>query len=78
MQKAMVAEGIVDILPHFAAICLETPELHTLSVAYFAQDMELVTPEKIVEKETVFFPHRHHLDSIVKHLYYISTILTLV
>jgi hypothetical protein len=52
MQKTMMAEGIIDILPHLAAICLETPEFHGLPVPDLAQDVEPVTPEEIVQIQT--------------------------
>jgi hypothetical protein len=48
MHETTMAEGIVYVLPHLAAVCFETSELHGLPVSYLSQNFEFVTPEKIV------------------------------
>jgi hypothetical protein len=49
MQKAAMAEGIIDIPPHFAAICLESSELQALSVPVLPQYVQIITPEEIIQ-----------------------------
>jgi hypothetical protein len=78
MQEAAVTEGIVDILPHPGAIGLEPPELQSLSIPDLSQHVQFVTPEKIVEMQSRLILHRHHLAYIVKQLYYILTLSTLI
>jgi len=49
MQKAAVAEGIIDIPPDFAAICPESFKLQALSVPEFPQYVQIITPKEIIQ-----------------------------
>jgi hypothetical protein len=78
MQKTTMAEGIVDILPHLAAISFKSLQFQRLSVPYLPEHMQFVAPEEIIQTEFRPSHHHSHLVPIVKHLYNILTISTII
>jgi hypothetical protein len=51
LDKAAMAEGIVDVLAHSGAVSVESLDLQVLKFAYFAGYVQVATPEEIIHAE---------------------------
>ena len=78
MQKAAVAEGIIDIPAHLAAICFEPFQLQALSVPVLPQYVQIITPEEIIQRDIRLPLHINHPVLNVEQLYTFSTLSTIV
>jgi hypothetical protein len=73
-----MAEGIVYIPSHLAAIGLEALQFKTLSVSDFSQQVKLAAKEEIIESNPKNSLHINHLILITKQLYIIFTLSTII